>query len=47
VTTLVVTDRSAQELTRFAPSLEPLERKGRITLYRCVNFTCELPEVVS
>jgi uncharacterized protein YyaL (SSP411 family) len=47
VTTLVVTDRSAQELTRFAPFLETLERKGRITLYRCVNFTCELPEVVS
>jgi uncharacterized protein YyaL (SSP411 family) len=46
VTTLVVTDSSAPELAAFATFLKTLERKGRITTYRCVNFTCELPDVV-
>jgi uncharacterized protein YyaL (SSP411 family) len=44
--TLVVTDRSAQALAGFAPFLKTLERKGRITTYRCLNFSCELPEIV-
>ena len=46
VTTLVVSDQSARELAGLAPFLNSLERKGQITIYRCVNFTCELPEVV-
>ncbi len=44
--TFVVDDRSAQDLQRLAPFLEPLERKGRITIYRCENFTCSLPQII-
>ncbi len=44
--TFVVDDRSAQDLQRLAPFLKPLERNGRITIYRCENFTCSLPQVL-
>jgi uncharacterized protein len=43
---LVITDDSADRLTGTAPFLAQLERKGRITLYVCRNFACELPKVI-
>jgi hypothetical protein len=43
---LVITDDSADRLTGTAPFLAQLERKGRITLYECRNFACELPKVI-
>ncbi len=42
-----LTDASAQRLADAAPFLAQLERKGRITLYECRNFACELPEVIA
>ena len=45
-TTLVVDDRSAQRLIDVVPALEFLKREGEITLYRCENFTCSLPQTV-
>ena len=44
--TLALDDDSAQRLSKIAPFLSSLERRGRLTIYRCENFTCELPEVV-
>ncbi len=44
---LVITDTSAQRLAETAPFLAQLERKGRITLYECRNFACELPKVIA
>jgi hypothetical protein len=46
VITLVVDDRSAPQLSKLVPFLNSLEFKGLPTLYRCVDFTCSLPEVV-
>lgn len=43
---LAITDDSAPELARIAPFLGALERKGRIAVYRCKNFACELPEIL-
>jgi uncharacterized protein len=43
---LVITDDSADKLTGTAPFLAQLERRGRITLYECRNFACELPKVI-
>ena len=42
---LLVDDRSAQFWSTFAPISHNLENKGRITIYRCENFVCSLPEV--
>ncbi len=42
-TVLALSDKAAAELNDFSPFLSGLERKGRITLYKCRNFTCELP----
>jgi uncharacterized protein YyaL (SSP411 family) len=44
---LALSDAAAHELKQTAPFLGSLERKGQISIYRCRNFTCELPEVVS
>ncbi len=41
-----VDDCSAQRLSKLSPFFETLERRGRMTVYRCVNFTCSLPEVL-
>ncbi len=43
---LALDDDSVQRLSRIAPFLSSSERRGRLTIYRCENFTCELPEVV-
>jgi uncharacterized protein YyaL (SSP411 family) len=43
----VITDESADKLAETAPFLSQLERKGRITLYECRNFTCDLPQVIA
>ncbi len=47
-TTLVMamSDDVAQALSGVAPFFGGLERRGRLTIYRCVNFACELPEVI-
>ena len=44
---LMIDDRSAPSWTAYAPVRESLENKGRITIYRCENFSCALPEVLS
>ncbi len=46
VVNLVVDDRSAPQLSKLLPFLDHLESKGATTLYRCLNFTCSLPEVL-
>lgn len=43
---LLITDDAARELSPIAPFLASLERRGRLTIYRCQNFACELPEIV-
>ncbi|MBV8551025.1 MAG: thioredoxin domain-containing protein [Acidobacteriaceae bacterium] len=43
---LPLTDAAAEELRQVAPFLAGLERKGRITVYRCRNFACDLPNVI-
>jgi uncharacterized protein YyaL (SSP411 family) len=44
---VVITDDSAEKLAPTAPFLSQLERKGRITLYKCRNFACALPQVIA
>ncbi|MBV9611223.1 MAG: thioredoxin domain-containing protein [Acidobacteriaceae bacterium] len=46
-TVLALTDEAAERLKPAAPFLAGLERKGRITVYECRNFACELPVVIS
>jgi uncharacterized protein YyaL (SSP411 family) len=43
---LALTDAAAELLSVVAPFLAGLERKGRITVYECRNFVCELPRVI-
>jgi uncharacterized protein YyaL (SSP411 family) len=43
---LALTDDDAASIANLAPFLAQLERKGRITVYECRNFTCELPRVI-
>jgi hypothetical protein len=45
-TVLAISDAAANELSSIAPFLGGLERRGRLTLYRCRNFACELPDVI-
>ncbi len=50
-TILAISDSAAERLNQITPFLitpflAGLERKGRITLYECRNFTCELPKVI-
>jgi uncharacterized protein YyaL (SSP411 family) len=44
---LAITDGTAQELVLLSPFLAGLKRQGRMTVYECRNFTCELPKVIS
>ena len=41
---LLLDDNSAKALSTVSPFLAGLERKGRLTIYRCENFACSLPE---
>jgi uncharacterized protein len=41
-----LTDESARALQNTAPFLANLERKGRLTIYVCRDFACELPQVI-
>jgi hypothetical protein len=43
---LALSDAATHELKQTAPFLGSLERKGKISVYRCRNFTCELPEII-
>ena len=43
--TLAINDDLARRLEGVAPFLSSLERRGRLTIYRCENFACQLPEV--
>jgi uncharacterized protein YyaL (SSP411 family) len=43
---LAIPDQCAEELREAAPFLAGLERRGRMTIYECRNFTCQLPKVV-
>ena len=43
---LTITDQCATELQEVAPFLAGLERRGRITIYECRNFSCQLPKVI-
>jgi uncharacterized protein len=43
---LALSDAAARALIPLSPFLGSLERKGKISIYRCRNFTCELPEIV-
>jgi hypothetical protein len=45
-TVLAISDLASERLRTIAPFLASLERKGRLTLYECRNFTCELPKVI-
>jgi uncharacterized protein len=45
-TTLILTDAETGQLEGLAPFLGSLERKGRITVYECRNFACQLPRVI-
>ncbi len=44
--TVAISDRTAGRLNSTAPFLAGLERKGRIAIYECRNFVCELPKVI-
>ncbi len=44
--TFILTDEAAGALRPLSPFLSGLERKGKITVYRCRNFVCELPVVI-
>ena len=43
---LGLSDAAATQLKELSPFLAGLERKGRLTIYECRNFTCELPKVI-
>ncbi|MBV9499633.1 MAG: thioredoxin domain-containing protein [Acidobacteriaceae bacterium] len=43
---LALSDEAASDLRQASPFLAGLERKGRITIYECQNFVCELPKVI-
>ncbi len=44
---LALTDEQAAALTLHAPFLSSLPRQGALTLYRCADFACRLPEVLA
>jgi hypothetical protein len=44
---LEISDSAALDLASLSPFLAGLERKGRITVYECRNFACELPQVIA
>ncbi len=44
---LALTDQQAAALETHAPFLASLPRQGSLTLYRCADFACQLPEILS
>jgi uncharacterized protein YyaL (SSP411 family) len=44
---LAVSDDTAKNLAALSSFLAGLERKGRMTIYECRNFACELPKVIA
>jgi uncharacterized protein len=44
---LALTDSQAAALEPHAPFLAGLPRQGTLTMYRCSNFACQLPEVLA
>ncbi|MDQ2842771.1 MAG: thioredoxin domain-containing protein, partial [Acidobacteriota bacterium] len=44
--TLAVDDNAAEQLPGVCPFLQGLERKSAITVYRCENFSCSLPQSI-
>ncbi len=45
-TVLQLDDEAAAALGNMASFFAQLERKGRITIYECRNFTCNLPQII-
>ena len=43
---LALSDAAARSLRPVSPFLGSLERKGKISVYRCRDFACELPEII-
>ncbi len=43
---LEIADSATSGLASISPFLAGLERKGRITVYECRNFACELPRII-
>jgi uncharacterized protein len=43
---LALDDSAVEELRQTAPFLSSLDRKGRLTLYECRNFACDLPQII-
>ncbi len=43
---LAISDECAAALRQVAPFLAGLERRGKITIYECRNFTCQLPKII-
>jgi hypothetical protein len=43
---LALSDAAARSLRPVSPFLGNLERKGKISVYRCRDFACELPEII-
>jgi hypothetical protein len=45
-TVAIVSDQQTESLKAVSPFLAKLERRGRITVYECANFVCQLPRVI-
>ncbi len=44
---LALSDAAAESLAPLLPFLTGLPRQGELTLYRCRNYACDLPEVLA
>jgi uncharacterized protein YyaL (SSP411 family) len=44
---LALSDAAAERLATLLPFLASLPRQGELTLYRCRNYACDLPEVLA
>jgi uncharacterized protein len=44
---LALSDAAAESLAPLLPFLAGLPRQGELTLYRCFNYACDLPEVLA
>jgi uncharacterized protein YyaL (SSP411 family) len=44
---LALSDRATERLAAALPLLAGLPRQGELTLYRCRNYACDLPEVLA
>ena len=47
VVSMALTDKATAALHPISPFLGALERHGQVTVYRCHNFACELPQVMN